>query len=180
MPIRHLESRRVAEIDLVLARTPLALAELHGNTGGARPAVDERSHVRVYLATVVVMVAENGVAAILVRRELLPRAEALLREGVTTLEIKSGYGLDLETELKMLAVARQLGEATPVCVRTTLLAAQTVPPEFSDSPDDYVTLICDELLPEVDDSRHARYWQEAYNGVVMRMALIALIMGKLE
>ena len=79
----------------------------------------------------------------------LQRIESLAAEGVATVEIKSGYGLDIGTELKMLAVARQLDEATPVCVKTTLLAAHTVPPEFSDSPDDYVTLICDELLPEV-------------------------------
>lgn len=79
----------------------------------------------------------------------LPRIEALVAEGVGTVEIKSGYGLDIETELKMLAVARQLGEATPLSVCTTLLGAHTVPPEFRDAPDDYVTLICDELLPEV-------------------------------
>ena len=55
--------------------------------------------------------------------ELLERIEALRAEGVATIEIKSGYGLNIESELKMLAVARQLGDATPVTVRTTLLAA---------------------------------------------------------
>ena len=79
----------------------------------------------------------------------LARIEALAAEGVATVEIKSGYGLDIETELKMLAVARQLGEATPVAVRTTLLAAHAVPPEFSDDADAYVAQVCDELLPEV-------------------------------
>ena len=79
----------------------------------------------------------------------LARIEALAAEGVATVEIKSGYGLDIETELKMLAVARQLGQSTPVSVRTTLLAAHTVPPEFKDDADAYVARVCDELLPEV-------------------------------
>jgi imidazolonepropionase len=79
----------------------------------------------------------------------LTRLEALAAEGVATVEIKSGYGLDIETELKMLAVARQLGEATPVNVCTTLLAAHTVPPDFKGDADGYVTQICNELLPEV-------------------------------
>jgi imidazolonepropionase len=85
----------------------------------------------------------------------LPRVEALAAEGVGTIEIKSGYGLSIESELKMLAVARQLGEATPVTIRTTLLAAHTVPPEFQGNADDYIDLICDELLPEVVAGRLA-------------------------
>lgn len=79
----------------------------------------------------------------------LPRVAALAAEGVGTIEIKSGYGLAIDSELKMLSVARQLGEATPVTVRTTLLAAHTVPPEYQGRSDDYIDLICDELLPEV-------------------------------
>ena len=79
----------------------------------------------------------------------LPRIEALLAEGVATIEIKSGYGLNIETELKMLAVAKQLGDATPATVCTTLLAAHTVPPEYQDDADSYISLICDEILPEV-------------------------------
>ena len=79
----------------------------------------------------------------------LPRLQALAAEGVATVEIKSGYGLNIESELKMLSVARQLGEAVPQTVCTTLLAAHTVPPEYRDNPDAYVALICDELLPEV-------------------------------
>ena len=79
----------------------------------------------------------------------LPRLKALAAEGVATVEIKSGYGLDIESELKMLAVARQLGEAGATTVRTTLLAAHAIPPEFRDNPDAYIALICDELLPEV-------------------------------
>jgi len=79
----------------------------------------------------------------------LPRVLALQAEGVGTIEIKSGYGLNIESELKMLSVARQLGEATNATIRTTLLAAHTVPPEFADNADGYVDLICKELLPEV-------------------------------
>jgi imidazolonepropionase len=81
----------------------------------------------------------------------LPRLEALAREGVATVEIKSGYGLNPETEVRMLEVARRLGEATPIHVRTTLLAAHTVPPEFKDDPDAYIDLICEEILPLVAD-----------------------------
>lgn len=77
------------------------------------------------------------------------RALALVREGVTTLEIKSGYGLDLDTELKMLRVARQIGSDLGVSVVTTFLGAHTVPPEFAGRPDDYVTALCDEMLPEI-------------------------------
>ncbi len=79
----------------------------------------------------------------------LPRILALQAEGVGTIEIKSGYGLNIESELKMLSVARQLGDATSATIRTTLLAAHTVPPEYADNADSYVDLICDELLPEV-------------------------------
>ena len=85
----------------------------------------------------------------------LPRVQALAAEGVGTIEIKSGYGLSIESELKMLSVARQLGEATPVTIRTTLLAAHTVPTEYQDRADDYIDLICDELLPEVVAGRLA-------------------------
>ena len=72
-----------------------------------------------------------------------------MASGVATVEIKSGYGLDFDSEIKMLEVARRIGEASNVSVRTTLLAAHTVPPEFSGNADAYVDLICDELLPEV-------------------------------
>ncbi|MDH3362611.1 MAG: imidazolonepropionase [Gammaproteobacteria bacterium] len=79
----------------------------------------------------------------------LPRVRALAAEGVATLEIKSGYGLDVKNELKMLEVARRLGESTDLTIRSTLLAAHTVPPEFDGKADDYIDLIGDELLPEV-------------------------------
>ncbi len=79
----------------------------------------------------------------------LERVQALAAEGVGTIEIKSGYGLDIENEIRMLEVGRRLGETSSVDIRTTLLAAHAVPPEFDGRPDDYIDLICDELLPEV-------------------------------
>ncbi|WP_429102782.1 imidazolonepropionase [Aeromonas veronii] len=77
----------------------------------------------------------------------LPRVKSLIREGVTTVEIKSGYGLTLDDELKMLRVARRLGEALPIRVKTTLLAAHAVPPEYRDDPDSWVEIICQEIIP---------------------------------
>jgi imidazolonepropionase len=75
-----------------------------------------------------------------------PRLEALAREGATTVEIKSGYGLDLESELKCLRVARSL-DSKRMRVRTTLLAAHAVPPEFSGRADEYVDRVCAEIIP---------------------------------
>ncbi|MEH3023661.1 MAG: imidazolonepropionase [Pseudomonas oryzihabitans] len=79
----------------------------------------------------------------------LRRARPLLAEGVTVLEVKSGYGLDLASERKMLRVARRLGEELPVTVRTTCLAAHALPPEFAGRADDYITAICDDWLPQL-------------------------------
>jgi imidazolonepropionase len=77
----------------------------------------------------------------------LPRLDALLAEGVTTIEIKSGYGLTLDDEIKMLCAARALGAARPVRVATTLLAAHAVPPEYKGDADAYVDLVCREIIP---------------------------------
>jgi imidazolonepropionase len=79
--------------------------------------------------------------------ESAPRLAALIAEGVTTVEIKSGYGLTLADEAKMLRVARALGRAFPVTVRTTLLAAHTVPPEYRGRAQDYIEVIAREWLP---------------------------------
>ena len=79
--------------------------------------------------------------------DALPRLHALAREGVATVEIKSGYGLDLDNELKMLRVARRLGEHSGLTVRTSLLAAHTVAPEFAGDADAYMDRIVDEILP---------------------------------
>src|SRR5262249_4432007 len=76
-----------------------------------------------------------------------PRLQALMAEGVTCVEIKSGYGLTLDDELKMLRVARQLGQLFSVDVSPTLLAAHAVPPEFAGRADDYVSHIIDDIIP---------------------------------
>lgn len=75
------------------------------------------------------------------------RARALLRDGVATVEVKSGYGLDLDTELKSLRVARAIADTTGQDIRTTLLAAHTVPPEFKGNADAYVDLVCEKIIP---------------------------------
>ena len=75
----------------------------------------------------------------------LPRARALLADGVTTVEIKSGYGLDLEGERRMLRVARRLGEMLGLQVRTTFLGAHALPPEFAGRADAYIDAVCDWL-----------------------------------
>lgn len=77
----------------------------------------------------------------------VPRALWLMRSGVATIEIKSGYGLAVDSELRMLRVARRLGEALPVTVSTSLLGAHAVPPEFTEDPDGYVDLVCEEMIP---------------------------------
>lgn len=79
------------------------------------------------------------------------RLEALLAEGVTAIEIKSGYGLDVATERKILRVARRLGSAYPVTVYTTFLGAHAIPPEYKGRADDYLTLVCDVMLPALHD-----------------------------
>ena len=79
--------------------------------------------------------------------ESAPRLQALLAEGVTTIEIKSGYGLTLADEAKMLRTARALGQAYPVTVKTTFLAAHTVPPEFQGRADEYIDTIIANWLP---------------------------------
>lgn len=75
-------------------------------------------------------------------RQSLPRARALLEDGATTLEIKSGYGLDLENERKMLRTARAIGRELGIQVRTTYLAAHALPPEYAERSDDYIDAVC--------------------------------------
>ncbi|WP_334182580.1 imidazolonepropionase [Novosphingobium sp.] len=79
----------------------------------------------------------------------LPRLDALIAEGVTTVEVKSGYGLDLESELKMLRAARRLGEVRPVRILTTFLGAHALPPEFAGDADGYIDHVCEVMLPAV-------------------------------
>jgi len=77
------------------------------------------------------------------------RVKRMIAAGTTTLEIKSGYGLDLDTELSLLRVARRLGEELPVTVKTTFLGAHSIPPEFKDHRDGYIRVLIDDMLPAV-------------------------------
>ena len=77
------------------------------------------------------------------------RLQALINDGVTCVEVKSGYGLDLATEEKMLRVARTSGEQLPVTLRTTCLAAHALPPEYQDQADAYIDLVCDQIIPAI-------------------------------
>jgi imidazolonepropionase len=82
-------------------------------------------------------------------RQSAPRLAALASEGVTTVEIKSGYGLDTPTEAKQLRVARRLGAQMGVDVRKTLLAAHALPPEFAGRADDYIDYVCKDTIPAI-------------------------------
>ncbi|NOX82151.1 MAG: imidazolonepropionase [Alphaproteobacteria bacterium] len=90
----------------------------------------------------------------------LARLDALIAEGVTTIEIKSGYGLDLETELKMLRTARALGQARRITVKTTFLAAHAVAPEYAGRSDEYIDHVCNDILP----AAHAEGLVDAVDG----------------
>lgn len=79
----------------------------------------------------------------------LKRIRCLLKDGVTTIEIKSGYGLDYANERKMLRVIRQIAETLPMTVRATCLAAHALPPEYQDRSDAYIEHICNEMLPKL-------------------------------
>jgi len=88
-------------------------------------------------------------------RAAAERLRTMIVNGTTTVEIKSGYGLDVETELRLLRVARRLGEEMGFTVRTTYLGAHVVPPEYAGRRDDYVALVCDSMLPRVARERLA-------------------------
>jgi imidazolonepropionase len=79
----------------------------------------------------------------------LPRLDALIAEGLTTIEIKSGYGLSLDDELKSLRAARALADARQVSVTATFLGAHALPPEYADAPDDYIDHVCFQMIPAV-------------------------------
>jgi imidazolonepropionase len=79
----------------------------------------------------------------------LPRLDALIAEGVTTVEIKSGYGLSAADEAKMLRAARVLGKVRPVTVRTTFLGAHALPPEYAGDAESYIDLVCETMMPEI-------------------------------
>ena len=104
----------------------------------------------------------------------LPRVDALRAEGVTTLEIKSGYGLDLATELRMLEAGRALGAARSLSVATTYLGAHAVPPEHAGNARGYVDLLCAELIPAVAASKLA----DAFDAYCEQIAFTAALVGR--
>lgn len=79
----------------------------------------------------------------------LPRLDALIAEGLTTIEVKSGYGLSLEHELKSLRAARKLGRERPVTIKTTFLGAHALPHEYSNNSDGYIENVCDRMIPAI-------------------------------
>jgi len=83
------------------------------------------------------------------------RLQRLLEEGVTTVEIKSGYGMETDTELRMLRTARRLGQDNPVDVQTSFLGAHVLPPEFDGRRDAYVDLVCNEMIPKAAEAKLA-------------------------
>ena len=85
----------------------------------------------------------------------LPRVRAILGEGVTTIEIKSGYGLDTETERRMLQAARRIPDHLPVDVETTFLGAHALPPEYAGDADGYIDLVCRDMVPAVAEAGEA-------------------------
>lgn len=80
-------------------------------------------------------------------KSAIKRASRLVDEGVTCIEVKSGYGLDLETETKMLEVAQEIAKHLPVTIVTTYLGAHALPSEYSNKPNDYINFICNDVIP---------------------------------
>ncbi len=109
------------------------------------------------------------------RQTGLKRLDSLLAEGVTTIEIKSGYGLDVETELKMLRVARALSAARPVDVVTSFLGAHALPPEYRDDRAGYVKLVCEQALAAVAGAGLADAVDGFCEGIAFSVAEMELV-----
>ena len=111
----------------------------------------------------------------------LPRAEALIRDGVTTIEIKSGYGLTLDDELKMLRVAKAIEQHLPVTVSTTLLAAHAIPPEYQHDADHYIDYVCNTMIPAAAKAGalsvdHIEYLSEADAQILAEFGTVATLL----
>jgi imidazolonepropionase len=106
------------------------------------------------------------------------RLEQLRRDGVTTVEIKSGYGLDRETEMKMLRVARRLGNELPLTIRTTLLAAHAVPAEYRGRADAYIDLVVEDILPAVAEAGLADAVDAFCEGIAFSVPQVERVFAK--
>ncbi|MEE4014981.1 imidazolonepropionase [Roseibium sp. FZY0029] len=104
----------------------------------------------------------------------LPRVDALIAEGVTAIEIKSGYGLDRETELRMLRTARKIGKLRPITVKTSFLGAHAIPAEYKDKADTYLEKVC---LPALE-AAHAEGLVDAVDGFCEGIAFSPEQIGK--
>jgi len=153
--LRPVEAERTVDLGYAWVTPGLIDCHTHAVFGGNRSGEFEQRLQGVSYAEIA---AQGGGIASTVRAtraasedELFAsarqRVQALMRDGVTTLEVKSGYGLDLANERKMLRVARRLADELPLSVRATCLAAHALPPEYAGRADDYITHICDEMLP---------------------------------
>jgi imidazolonepropionase len=111
-------------------------------------------------------------------RQTLPRLNALIAEGVTTVEVKSGYGLDLENEVKALRAARRLGQAGGVSVRTTCLAAHALPSEAAGDKDAFIDRVANEILPAVAAEGLADAVDGFCEGIAFSPAQIARVFDK--
>ena len=111
-------------------------------------------------------------------RGALDRLEALAADGAATVEIKSGYGLDLDTEVRMLEVARRLGRTSGLTVPTTLLAAHAGPPEFQGRPDDYIEFVVAEVLPGAVERNLADAVDAFCEGIAFDAAQVARVFEK--
>lgn len=98
--------------------------------------------------------------------QALPRVDAMIADGVTTLEIKSGYGLDLDTELRMLRAARALAKQRPIRIKTSFLGAHALPPDYQTHPDDYINMVC---IPALQ-AAHAEGLVDAVDGFCEHIA----------
>jgi imidazolonepropionase len=108
----------------------------------------------------------------------LPRLDALISEGVTTLEIKSGYGLELETERRQLEAARRLGDERAISVRTTFLGAHAVPPEMAGNKSGYIDKVCNDMLPMIATDGLADTVDAFCEGIAFSVADTARVFSK--
>ena len=108
----------------------------------------------------------------------LPRLDALISEGVTTLEIKSGYGLELETERRQLEAARRLGDERAISVRTTFLGAHAVPAEMAGNKSGYIDKVCNDMLPMIATDGLADTVDAFCEGIAFSVADTARVFSK--